>query len=148
VLDELEDTSGFPKTKSNRGEVMRESIGMRPGRTGVKGVLRDRREHIDLEKEKRGWKVKEMNERMERMNLGGMTFSEEQAFDEQQKEEGERRTVQGVDWAERRRTKMEMRTGRFGHLREVGVSNFVGAIEDEAPGVWVVVHIYDRVSFH
>jgi hypothetical protein len=89
-----------------------------------------------------------MNERMERMNLGGMNFLEEQAFDEQQKGEGERRAVQVADWVERRRTKMEMRTGRFGHLREVGVSNFVGTVEDETPEVWFVVHIYNRVSFH
>ncbi|THG96990.1 hypothetical protein EW145_g7681, partial [Phellinidium pouzarii] len=33
--------------------------------------------------------------------------------------------------------------GRFGHLREVGVNNFVAAVEEEARGVWVVVHLYE-----
>jgi hypothetical protein len=146
VLDELEDTSGYPKVNTDRGQLRRESIGMKPGRTGVKGVLKDQKEHIDLEREKRGRKVREMNERMERMNLGGMTFMEEQAFDDErqrEKEEEEGKVSKSDDW---RGTKVELKTGRFGHLREVGMSNFVSAIEDEEPGVWVIVHLYDQAS--
>jgi hypothetical protein len=35
--------------------------------------------------------------------------------------------------------------GRFGHLRELGVSGLVGAVEDER-GTWILVHLYDAVS--
>ena len=138
VLDELEDTSNYPKV-SKTTNVVRESIGMGPGRTGVKGVIRDRKEMNTIERERQRVKLKETNERMERMNLGGMTYLEEKAFDEAKEAEDDN------SWEERRKTRMEFRSGKFGHLREIGVSNFVGAIENEAPNVWVVVHLYDRV---
>jgi hypothetical protein len=35
---------------------------------------------------------------------------------------------------------------RFGHLREIGQSQFVKAVE-ESEGVYVLVHVYDPVSF-
>ena len=142
VLDELEDTSNYPKLPKP-SSVVRESIGMKPGRTGVKGVLRDRNELNALEEMRRRAKIREMNERMERMDLGGMTYLEEKAFDEEAERQHELDAEN--DWEERRRTRMEFRTGRFGHLREIGVSNFVGTIENEAPNVWVVVHVYDQV---
>jgi len=141
VLDELEDTSGFPKVnKSREDTISRESIGMKPGRTGVKGVIRDRREVVELERERRGRRIKELNKRMESMNLGGMTVEEEKAFDEEE----EKRRFAEEEWDEMRRARKESRSGKFGHLREVGVTNFVSAIEDEDPNVWVVVHIYHQ----
>jgi len=109
----------------------------------VKGVIRDRKEMDDIEREKRGRRIREMNEKMERMDLGGMTFDEENAYDE--KEARRRLMEEGVDWKETRKVRQELRSGRFGHLREVGVTNFVSAIEGEVRGVWVVVHIYDKL---
>ena len=41
----------------------------------------------------------------------------------------------------------QQREARFGHLREVGLKGFVAAVEDEEKGVWVVVHLYDSVSY-
>jgi hypothetical protein len=145
VLDELEDTGGYPKVKEKGGNtILRESIGMKPGRTGVKGVIQDRNEMVELERERRGKKIQEMNEKMEKMNMGGMTYLEEKAFDE--REEWKRYAEE--EWADTRLAKQELRSGKFGHLREVGVTNFVRALEDEASDVWVVVHIFDKVSIY
>jgi hypothetical protein len=144
-LDELEDTGGFPKLKSGSGKGgvrSGESIGMKPGRTGVKGVIRDRNEMEDIERERRGRRNKELNDKMESMNLGGMTFDEEKAFEDREM----KRRLAEEDWEETKRARRALRSGKFGHLREVGMSNFVSAVEDEARGVWVVVHIYDQVS--
>jgi hypothetical protein len=76
VLDELEDTRGFLKLKSSsvkKGVRAGESIGMKPGRTGVKGVIQDRNEMEDIERERRVRRNKELDIKMESMNLGGMT---------------------------------------------------------------------------
>ncbi|OBZ66681.1 hypothetical protein A0H81_13113 [Grifola frondosa] len=72
---------------------------------------------------------------MEKANLGGKTWAEEEEerLAEKAREEGWVPT--SVDKAGRR--------GRFGYLREVGVRSFVQAVEEEDRRVWVVVHIYD-----
>ncbi|EJD07777.1 uncharacterized protein FOMMEDRAFT_164656 [Fomitiporia mediterranea MF3/22] len=113
------------------------SIGMGPGRTGVKGVIRDRAEAQAREREKRTQGIAAMNARMERMNLGGKTYLEEE-----RERELEKMMLEGAP--------KDVNAGitgrgkpRFGHLREVGVKNFVSAVEKEAPGTWVVVHLYD-----
>lgn len=97
------------------------SIGMGPGRTGVKGVIRDRDEAAARERSKKTDELANLAARMERANLGGKTFLEDQ---------NERATL---EWRQR---------GRFGHLREVGLRGFVSAVEEDQT-VWVVVHIYD-----
>ena len=97
---------------------------MGPGRTGVKGVIRDRNEAAARERSRKGEERAELAARMERANLGGKTFLEE--LDDPIALEGRQR-------------------GRFGHLREVGLSGFVPAVEEDR-NVWVVVHIYDPVS--
>jgi hypothetical protein len=82
--------------------------------------------------------MEEVRRRMERANLGGKTFLEEEAENEKEKEalDPERRTdMLGLP-----------KTGRFGHLREVGRAGFVSAVEREDRGVWVVVHLYESVS--
>lgn len=108
-----------------------ESIGMGPGRTGVKGVIRDQHEAATLQAERRAREMEEVRRRMERANLGGKTFLEEEA--EKEAVDPERRTdVLGLP-----------RAGRFGHLREVGRGGFVSAVEMEDRGVWVVVHLYE-----
>lgn len=108
-----------------------ESIGMGPGRTGVKGVIRDQHEAAALQASRRAREMEEVRRRMERANLGGKTFLEEEA--EKEALDPERRTdILGLP-----------KTGRFGHLREVGRGGFVSAVEREDRGVWVVVHLYE-----
>jgi len=97
------------------------SIGMGPGRTGVKGVIRDRDEAAARERSKKADELANLAARMDRANLGGKTFLEDQ---------NESATL---EWRQR---------GRFGHLREVGWKGFVPAVEEDQ-NVWVVVHIYD-----
>jgi hypothetical protein len=111
-----------------------QSIGMGPGRTGVKGVLRDRDEMQHIQSERQKLAVKELNERMEKTNLGGMTFLEEEAFDR-------------ASHSKPREQSRRSGPRNFGHLREVGVSNFANAIDNEEPGTWVVVHIFDLVRY-
>jgi hypothetical protein len=94
---------------------------MGPGRTGVKGVIRDRNEAVARERSRRGEDVAELAARMEHANLGGKTLLEEQS----------------------QHATMQQR-GRFGYLREVGLKGFVPAVEDDQTA-WVVVHIYGLV---
>ncbi|KIK23239.1 hypothetical protein PISMIDRAFT_649505 [Pisolithus microcarpus 441] len=115
----------------------RESIGMAPGRTGVKGVIRDEREAQLIKAAQRQREIDALRKRMEKANLGGMTYLEE---------ERERRELEGLEEEElkvRRDVLGRAKDGRFGHLREVGKAGFVGAVEREDSGVWVVVHLYD-----
>jgi len=115
---------------------------MGPGRTGVKGVLRDRDEAQGLARDKRKAEIVELNKRMEKASLGGKTFFEEERERELNKlmMEGSSGKVQDEEKADIfGRTK----GSRFGHLREVGVEGFVSAVEQEERGVWVVVHLYD-----
>ncbi|KZV76802.1 hypothetical protein PENSPDRAFT_679820 [Peniophora sp. CONT] len=105
-------------------EEKEESIGMGPGRTGVKGVIRDRAEAERRKRDRARADASALAARMEKASLGGLTFNEEQAL------------------AQRDRAG-EKRSGRFGHLREVGANGFLHAIEDEQPSTWVVIHIYE-----
>ncbi|KZV92653.1 thioredoxin-like protein [Exidia glandulosa HHB12029] len=110
-----------------------ESIGMGPGRTGVKGVIRDRDEHEARARAKRMGEIQERNARMEKSALTARTFFEDEA--------AEGRNGNGEKQAPGRTTE---RFGRFGHLREVGSKGFVQAVEGEDRAIWVVVHIYDE----
>ncbi|KAJ3576657.1 hypothetical protein NP233_g303 [Leucocoprinus birnbaumii] len=125
-------------------EAQQESIGMGPGRTGVKGVIRDRNEAAELEQDKRTKEMDDLRKKMEAGNLGGKTYLQEERekvargeerFDElilkELERDLEKRDVFGAPRA------------RFGYLREVGVKQFVKAVEQETRGVWVVVHLYD-----
>lgn len=100
-----------------------DSIGLGPGRTGVKGVIRDRDEAAARERSRKVEELTELAARMERANLGGKTFLEERD--------------EPVTLERRQR-------GQFGHFREVGLKGFVPAVEEDQ-NVWVVVHIYDPV---
>ncbi|KAG1727560.1 thioredoxin-like protein [Suillus paluster] len=126
--------SSYRRTKQQPDVAQQESIGMGPGRTGVKGVIRDQHEAATLQAERRAREMEEVRKRMERANLGGKTFLEEEA--EKEALDAER--------AERRTDMLGLpKTGRFGHLREVGRGGFVSAVEREDRGVWVVVHLYE-----
>lgn len=111
---------------------------MGPGRTGVKGVIKDRNEAQTMARTKRAQDIEAMNQAMEKASLGGLTWGEEEQLRLAEKAREEERS-----------TSTSARTmfskGRFGHLREVGERGFVQAIESEDRNVWVVVHIYDPV---
>ncbi|KAH9889002.1 hypothetical protein C8Q73DRAFT_175924 [Cubamyces lactineus] len=109
-----------------------ESIGMGPGRTGVKGVIRDRAEAESLARAKRAEEIRELNRAMEKASFGGKTWAEEE-----KERLAELARLEGSSSVPK-----SSRGGRFGHLREVGVRSFVQAVEEDRD-VWVVVHIYD-----
>ncbi|CCM02714.1 uncharacterized protein FIBRA_04820 [Fibroporia radiculosa] len=108
-----------------------DSIGMGPGRTGVKGVLRDHAEAAALARKQRAEEISALNRAMEKASLGGKTWGEEER--ERLLQAGKVSSL--IDGAATHR-------GRFGHLMEVGVRSFVQAVEEDR-SVWVVVHIYD-----
>lgn len=116
---------------------------MGPGRTGVKGVIRDRDEAEGLGRQKRNIEIEEMRRKMEKSNLGGKTFLEE----EREKGLGEKvDDIVAKEREERRDVFGRPREGKFGHLREVDVHNYLNAVEKEDRGIWVVVHLYESVS--
>ena len=120
---------------------------MGPGRTGVKGVIRDRDEANSTARDKRALEIAEINKKMEKASLGGKTFLEEEREREIEKRlrEGPAR-IDEKDYKEKTDAFGRVTEGRFGHLREVGVSGFVDAVEKEERGVWVVLHLYEPVS--
>jgi len=108
---------------------------MGPGRTGVKGVIRDRAEAVAQAKVKRSVEMAALNRKLEETSLaaGGKTWAED---------EDARRIDQGLDPIHGSRTSSSGSSKpRCGHLREVGPSNFVEAVEESNANV--VVHIYD-----
>lgn len=121
---------------------------MGPGRTGVKGVIRDRNEANSTARDKRALEIAEINKRMEKASLGGKTFLEEEREREIEKrlKEGPTRIDGLNDDEEKTDAFGRVKAGRFGHLREVGVGGFVDAVEKEERGVWVVLHLYEPAS--
>ncbi|KAA1478684.1 hypothetical protein DENSPDRAFT_694322 [Dentipellis sp. KUC8613] len=109
-------------------------IGMGPGRTGVKGVIRDRDEAAARTRERRTQETAALARAMEKASLGGKTYLEE---------ERERQWEAGLGMVSPPAFFGGERAGRFGHLREVGMKGYVNAVEEEDRRVWVVVHIYD-----
>ncbi|ETW75579.1 hypothetical protein HETIRDRAFT_423236 [Heterobasidion irregulare TC 32-1] len=119
------------------GEGGAPSIGMGPGRTGVKGVIRDRDEASALARDRNARDAQALARAMEKASLGGKTFLEEE-----KEREWEKATLEGI-LGGTPAVLSGKRVGRFGHLREVGMRGFVPAVEEEDRSVWVVVHIYD-----
>lgn len=117
---------------------------MGPGRTGVKGVIRDRDEAAEIRREKKAREVEEIRKRMEASSLGGKTFLEEERERAAKGEKVDGLVMNEVQKEESKRERK--REGKFGHLREVGLKGFLGAVENEDKSVWVVVHLYDPVS--
>ena len=135
------------KAKEQQEMQLQQSIGMGPGRTGVKGVIRDRDEAAQIQREKKAKELEEMKHKMEATNLGGKTFFEEEWEKVLMGEKADK--LVAVDF-EKLREKMVTfggkRQGKFGHLREVGLNGFLSAVEKEDKHVWIVVHLYDPVS--
>lgn len=112
----------------------------------MKGVIRDRDEAAGKEREKRAREAEEVRMRMERSSLGGMTYLEEERERAARGQNADQLVQRERENDEKRRDVFGMRReGKFGHLREVGVKGFVGAVEQEQKGVWVVVHLYEPV---
>lgn len=131
---------------SNAQESYGESIGMGPGRTGVKGVIRDRNESERQRRELQEQDMRDMQERMENSHLGGRTYLEEEREKGPDEKVDELILRERELMAERRHDVFgHAKEGRFGHLREVGVKGFLTAVEKEDRGVWIVVHLYDPV---
>ena len=129
---------------------------MGPGRTGVKGVIRDRNEAMSRERDRQKREVDELTAKLENSTLGGKTYLEEErekAWDPGY--EGkiddlivkERELMQALKGGKGDKRDMfgRRKEGRFGHLREVGAGRFVDCI-DEDRGVWVLVHLYHQVK--
>ncbi|KAF5358170.1 hypothetical protein D9756_001336 [Leucocoprinus leucothites] len=125
-------------------KAQQESIGMGPGRTGVKGVIRDRDEAEELVQERRGKEMEDLRKKMEAGNLGGKTYLQEER---EKAARGEERfddlVLKELERDLEKRDVFGAPRARFGYLREVGVKQFVKAVEQEVRGVWVVVHLYD-----
>ncbi|KAF9650936.1 hypothetical protein BDM02DRAFT_3139912, partial [Thelephora ganbajun] len=110
------------------------------GRTGVKGVIRDRNEAERSARDKRAAEIKDLNKRMEKANLTGMTYLEEKAL-EQDEDDEELEEIRFARVRDKGQTS-HGGGGRFGHLREVGMEGFLKAVEAEERHVWVVLHLY------
>jgi hypothetical protein len=118
---------------------------MAPGRTGVKGVIRDADEAKAIASEQKAKEARELAKRMEKASLGGKTFLEEER-ERMLAKEDEEDTSSKQDWEQQRDVFGNRKVARFGHLREVGVDGFVNAVEMEQKGVWVIVHLFDAVG--
>ena len=112
----------------------------------MKGVIRDRDEANSIARDKRALEIAEINKRMEKASLGGKTFLEEEREREIEKTLREGPTKVDEKYEEKTDVFGRVKVGRFGHLREVGVSGFVDAVEKEERGVWVVLHLYEPAS--
>ena len=140
---------------------------MGPGRTGVKGVIRDRNEALARERDRFQKRLLYIKARQEKMSLahGGKTTFEEDELREKERiarenvgsseedaddSEEEKRTYQSRStkiYFDLREAAREDGRPVFGHLREVAPSNFIKAIEEEDQKVWVLVHLYEPVSY-
>ncbi|KDQ50459.1 hypothetical protein JAAARDRAFT_42123 [Jaapia argillacea MUCL 33604] len=105
------------------------------GRTGVKGVIRDKIESDQATKSVKAREIDELNKKMEKAALSAKTYREEdeERMWEKVMLDGD---FPGVTFGE------PGKKGRFGHLREVGARGYLPAIEQESRAVWVVIHIY------
>lgn len=115
-----------------------DSLGMGDGRTGVKGVIKDRDEATNRAREKREREVEEMRRQMERSAITARTWREDEEERRREKAREEGRELSDEEGEGRARRPL-----KFGHLREVGMKGFVAAVEEEERGTWVVVHIYE-----
>jgi hypothetical protein len=120
---------------------------MGPGRTGVKGVIRDRAEARARENSRRAQEIAALNAKMEKTAITARTFKEDEEA-KRKEEEDQEKDAKELYRRRRWRELKERATGGsagFGHLREIGVNGFVEAVENERPQTWVVVHIYELV---
>ena len=135
------------KVKEELEAQPQQSIGMGPGRTGVKGVIRDRDEAALIQLEKKAKEIEETRKKMEATNLGGKTYLEEEWEKAMAGEKADQLVMKDLEKMQERAGFFGTRKGRFGHLREVGLKSFLPAVEEDKE-VWVVLHIYEPVSIY
>ncbi|KIO25085.1 hypothetical protein M407DRAFT_25614 [Tulasnella calospora MUT 4182] len=152
-------------TTTTSAEPAQEPIGLGPGRTGVKGVIRDRDEARSRDLERIQKEMEDLAVKQQKMDFSVPSYLEElDRSSLKQKGGADDQTREGDAWGGleewRRRRIEELKAGGrvggaagggggvalYGHLREVGVGGFVEAVEKVPKEVWVVVHIYDGVS--
>jgi hypothetical protein len=114
------------------------------GRTGVKGVIRDRDEARSRARDQQARDMKTLNAKMEKSALSARTYAEDEAAAKAERARMEGRALSDDDDVDQRQTIWGAPKGRFGHLREVGMAGFVGAVEEER-GTWVLVHLHEPV---
>lgn len=132
-----------------------EPVGMGPGRTGVKGVIRDRNEARARDRLRQREEMRDMKRKMERTAITGKTYAEEERLKQRQEAtQLEDKESDGDVTPERPKEGRTMvfpglmnskEKPTYGYLREVGASDFVQAIEQVDRDVWVVVHLYHPV---
>ncbi|KAG9047957.1 hypothetical protein FS837_001141 [Tulasnella sp. UAMH 9824] len=149
-------------TNAASAEPAQEPIGLGPGRTGVKGVIRDRDEARSRDLERIQKEMEDLAVRQQKMDFSVPSYFEEldqqkaSSSSERQDQKREGDAWGGIEEWRRRRIEELKAGGRvggasaaggagalYGHLREVGVGGFVEAVEKVPKEVWVVVHIYD-----
>ena len=140
---------------SNMYEPTPESVGMGPGRTGVKGVIRDRNEALARDRLRQREEMREIRRKMERTAITGKTYAEEEESKQRQQTtqlEDEESDEEVARVRSRKGHTMMFpgpTSGRenstYGYLREVGSNGFVQAVEQVDRNVWVVVHLYHPV---
>ncbi|KAF8511618.1 thioredoxin-like protein [Hysterangium stoloniferum] len=140
-LSDPEFSSLPPGVADNDEAVELSTANIRGNGTGVKSVIRDRDEAVRRENEKRAREIKETNRRMEKMALTARTYAEEE-----EERLHEKAIAEGLDKRDMTDKRMLERKGRFGHLREVSEGGFLDAIEGEATGTYIVLHIYHPTS--
>ncbi|KIK31470.1 hypothetical protein CY34DRAFT_19892 [Suillus luteus UH-Slu-Lm8-n1] len=96
---------------------------MGPGCTGVKGVIRNSHEAAALQASRCAHEMED---------AVALTVKAKDADTLNPNRSEKRTNILGLP-----------KSGRFGHLREVGWAGFVGAVEREDRGVWVVAHLYE-----
>lgn len=108
--------------------------------TGVKSVIRDRNEAVRRDQERRKKFIRDKNNRLEKIALVTTTYGQDEEL-----RRLEKAAEEGLDEREVINKRMFERPTRFGHLREVGPSTFVDAIDGVPKDTWVVLHVYDPV---
>jgi hypothetical protein len=140
---------------SSANESAPEPVGMGPGRTGVKGVIRDRNEARARDRLRQREEIREMRSKMEKIAITGKTYADEEGLKQREQlprlEDEESEDDVTLVGSRKGRTMAfpglmsSKENPTYGYLREVGASGFVQAVEQVGRDVWVVVHLYHPV---
>ncbi|CAG8724544.1 3463_t:CDS:2, partial [Acaulospora colombiana] len=158
-LSDTEESS----SKSASQEKVPESLLHGGRQTGPKGVLADHAYHKQQVQQQRAASIAAYNERMLSKALMTTTFREDEMIKAQEEEllkdlenissdEEEKQVIKKYREQRIREIKEKAITRpngsgsrkRFGSLREISSSQYVKSIDDEAPDVSVIVHLYEN----